>query len=157
MKQSNAPTDILRTIFDYLKKRESGLDSSFKRCLVDEIDENGTIVKTSDYAIRIALVRNGVPGIEIEIRGDVVAADGTKTSQWTNSDWKNLVEENASSRIKIVQQKISDKGSTVVVATLLLLTDWTVWKKEPPTIELENIWKEYLNVLQKLREMHLSR
>lgn len=157
MNQSKDTSDILLTIFDYLKKRESGLDSSFKRCLVDEIDENGTIVKMSDYAIRIALVRNGAPGIEIEMRGDVVAADGTKTSQWTNSDWKNLVEENASSRIKIVQQKISDKGSTVVVATLQLLTDWTVWKKEPPTIELENIWKEYLNVLQKLREMHLTR
>ena len=155
MKQSKDPSDILRTIFDYLKKRESRLDSSSKRCLVDEIDENGTIVKTSDYAIRIALVRNGVPRIEIEIRGDVVAADGTKTSQWTNSDWKNLVD--ADSRIKISRQKIFDEGSTVTVATLLLPIDWAVWGEEPPNSELATIWKELLNVLQKLREMHLSR
>lgn len=154
MKQSKDPSDILRTIFDYLKKRESGLDSSFKRCLVDEIDENGTIVNTSDYTIRIAFICNGAPGIEIEIRGDVVAADGTKTSQWTNSDWKNLGD--ADSRIKISRQKISDEGSTVTVATLLLPTDWTVWGKEPPSSELAKIWEAFLSVLRKLREMHLS-
>lgn len=152
MKQSKDSSDILRTIFDYLKKRESRLDSS---CLVDEIDENGTIVKTPDYDIRMALVRNGVSGIEIKIRGDVVAADGTRTSRWTNSDWKNLVD--ADSRIKISRQKISDEGSTVTVATLLLPTDWAVWGKEPPSLELANIWEEFLSVLQKLREMHLSR
>lgn len=154
MNQSKDTSDILRTIFDYLKKRESGLDSSFERCLMDEIDENGTIVKMSDYAIRIALVHNGAPGIEIEMRGDVVAADETKTSKWTNSDWKNLVD--ANSRIKISRQKISDEGSTVTVATLSLLIDWTVWGDEPPISELDNIWNQVLNVLQKLREMHLS-
>lgn len=155
MKQSKDLSDILRIIFGYLKKWEARNDSSSKRCLVDEIDENGTIVKTSDYAIRIALVRNGAPGIEIEIRGDVVAADGTRTSRWTNSDWKNLVD--ANSRIKIARQKISDKGSTVTVATLPLPIDWTVWGKEPPKRELANIGSEFLNVLQKLREIHLPR
>ena len=155
MKQSKDLSDILRIVFVYLKKQEDRLDSSIERCLVSEMDENGTIVKTPDYIISISLVRNGAPRIEIAIRGDVVAVDGTKTSQWTNSDWKNLVA--ADSRFKIVQQKISDEGSTVTVATLSLLIDWTVWGEEPPISELDNIWNQVLNVLQKLREMLLSR
>ena len=155
MKQSKDSSDILRTVFDYLKKQVARLDSSYKMSLMDEIDENGTIVKAYDYVVGISLVRNGVPGIVIEIRGDVVAADGTKTSQWTNSDWRNLVA--ADSRIQIAQQKISAEGSTVVVATLLLPMDWTVWGKEPPPVELAHIWDEFFNVLQKISKIHLPR